>query len=137
MVRLGRRAPRRPVLHLARRGRHALGHADGGARAGPARGWLGRHRHEATEVYVVTGGEGVVHLDGQEVPVRAGSMVYLPSGCLHGLRSTGEETLTVAYVYAADSADDERTRYSYPSDAPGTPGPATGPATGPADPSGR
>lgn len=80
----------------------------------PAAGWLGLHSHVATEVYHVLAGEGLVHLDGEEHPVRSGSFVFIPSGCVHGIRNTGERELEFFYVYAANSATDERTRYSYP-----------------------
>ncbi|WP_084351004.1 cupin domain-containing protein [Millisia brevis] len=80
----------------------------------PAGGWLGLHSHEAAEVYHVLTGTGSVHLAGAEQPVRAGSMVFIPSGCTHGIRNTGESDLEFFYVYAADSMEDERTRFRYP-----------------------
>lgn len=84
----------------------------------PLGGWLGLHSHEATEVYHVLSGEGIVHLAGEEEHVRQGSLVFIPSGCVHGVRNTGDRELMFFYVYAADSATDDRTRYIYP------PGPA-------------
>lgn len=80
----------------------------------PPAGWLGLHSHVATEVYHVLAGEGLVYLDGEEHPVRPGSFVFIPSGCIHGIGNTGERELEFFYVYAANSATDERTRYSYP-----------------------
>ncbi|WP_371524926.1 cupin domain-containing protein [Streptomyces sp. NBC_01283] len=82
----------------------------------PSGGWLGLHSHEATEVYHVLLGDGIVHLEGQEEHVGPGSMVFIPSGCVHGVRNTGDSDLEFFYVYAADSAMDERTRYTYPVD---------------------
>ena len=43
------------------------------------------HR-EATELYYVLEGEGSVLLDGQEHPVRKGSLVQIPPGVVHGAR---------------------------------------------------
>jgi mannose-6-phosphate isomerase-like protein (cupin superfamily) len=80
----------------------------------PVGGWLGLHSHEATEIYHVLAGEGMVLLAGEEQPVRAGSFVFIPSGCVHGIRNTGARELEFFYVYAADSATDERTLYFYP-----------------------
>lgn len=43
------------------------------------------HYHKrATELYYVLEGEGVVLLDGQEQPVRKGSVVHIPPGVVHG-----------------------------------------------------
>lgn len=83
----------------------------------PPGGWLGRHSHAATEMYHVLAGGGTVYLDGREEPVTTGSVVFIPSNCVHGVRNTGESDLEFVYVYAADSVTDERTRYAYPDGA--------------------
>jgi quercetin dioxygenase-like cupin family protein len=45
------------------------------------------HFHkEATELYYVLSGEGSVTLDGIETPVRAGSIVQIPPGVVHGAK---------------------------------------------------
>ncbi len=88
----------------------------------PVGGWLGLHSHVATEVYHVLAGEGIVYLAGQEEHVRQGSFVFIPSGCVHGIRNTGDRELEFFYVYAADSTEDERTRYSYPDEHGSTAG---------------
>lgn len=80
----------------------------------PVGGWLGLHKHEATEIYHVLIGEGIVHIAGDEERVSSGSMVFIPSGCVHGIRNTGDRELEFFYVYAADSITDERTQYTYP-----------------------
>lgn len=82
----------------------------------PPGGWLGLHSHEATEVYHVLSGKGIVHLAGEEKHIGQGSLVFIPSGCVHGVRNTGHDELEFFYVYAADSAADERTRYTYPAE---------------------
>jgi mannose-6-phosphate isomerase-like protein (cupin superfamily) len=42
------------------------------------------HYHrETTEAYFVLEGEGVLHVDGERVEVRAGTMVLLPPGARH------------------------------------------------------
>lgn len=67
---------------------------------------LARHWHEAAEVYLVVGGDGVVDLGGDALPVRADSTVFVPGGEVHGIRNTGSSTLTVFYVLAADEFAD-------------------------------
>ncbi len=64
------------------------------------------HRHEATELYYVLSGEGVVSIDGVEHALRAGSSVFIPGNVLHGARNTGDETLRLLYVFATDSFSD-------------------------------
>ena len=45
------------------------------------------HYHKrATELYYVLEGEGVVVLDGEEHPVRKGSLVHIPPGVVHGAK---------------------------------------------------
>ena len=45
------------------------------------------HYHKvATELYYVLEGEGVVILDGEEHPVRQGSMVQIPPGVVHSAK---------------------------------------------------
>ena len=66
------------------------------------------HRHAQAEAYYVLSGEGIVHLDGVEHPLRAGSSVFIPGDVWHGARNTGSETLRLLYVFAADSFADVR-----------------------------
>ena len=50
--------------------------------------WLGLHRHAPAEVYYLVAGAGLMSLDGCEIPVRAGSAVFIPSMAEHGIRQT-------------------------------------------------
>lgn len=70
------------------------------------------HRHDPVEAYYVLSGEGVVFIDGEPHPVRAGSAVYLPSRAEHGALNTGAETLRLLYVFAADSFDEVEYEFS-------------------------
>lgn len=73
------------------------------------------HRHAQAELYYVLAGEGVVHIDGAEHPLRAGSAVFIPGDAWHGARNTGSEPLRMLYVFAADSFAD--VRYAFPPSA--------------------
>lgn len=75
-------------------------------------GWLGRHRHTATEVYHLIEGTGVVVLDGEEHPVTAGSAVFIPGDVEHGIRNTGEGPLRFVYAFPTDSFEDVRYRFT-------------------------
>ncbi|MBV8663148.1 MAG: cupin domain-containing protein [Hyphomicrobiales bacterium] len=66
---------------------------------------LERHRHAPTEVYYIFAGEGVVYLDGDEIPVKPGAAVFIPGMAEHGVRQTGAETLRLFYVFPVNSFD--------------------------------
>lgn len=70
------------------------------------------HRHAQAEIYYVLAGEGVVHIDGVEQPLRPGTAVFIPGDAWHGARNTGREPLRMLYVFAADSFAD--VRYVFP-----------------------
>ncbi len=64
------------------------------------------HHHAPVEIYYVISGEGVVFIDGEEHPLRAGTAVYLPGDVEHAAANTGDETLRLLYVFATDSFED-------------------------------
>jgi mannose-6-phosphate isomerase-like protein (cupin superfamily) len=67
--------------------------------------WLGLHRHAPAEVYYVFAGAGLMSLDGREIPVKAGSAVFIPGMTEHGIRQMGNETLRLFYAFLVDSFD--------------------------------
>jgi mannose-6-phosphate isomerase-like protein (cupin superfamily) len=67
--------------------------------------WLGLHRHAPPEVYYVFAGAGILGLEGREVPVSAGSAVFIPGMAEHGIRQTGNEVLRLFYAFPVDSFD--------------------------------
>ena len=67
--------------------------------------WLGLHRHAPPEVYYVFAGAGLLSLDGREIPVRAGSAVFIPGMAEHGIRQMGNEILRLFYAFPVDSFD--------------------------------
>jgi quercetin dioxygenase-like cupin family protein len=51
------------------------------------------HSHEIIhEMFIVRGRGAVLHEDG-EIPVEAGSFIYMPSEKVHGTRNSGDEPL--------------------------------------------
>lgn len=70
-----------------------------------AGGWLGLHRHAPAEIYYVLAGAGSMSLDGREIPLKAGSAVFIPGMAEHGIYQTGNETLRVFYAFPVDSFD--------------------------------
>jgi mannose-6-phosphate isomerase-like protein (cupin superfamily) len=67
--------------------------------------WLGLHRHAPPEVYYVFAGAGILSLEGREVPMSAGSGVFIPSMAEHGIRQTGNQVLRLFYAFPVDSFD--------------------------------
>ena len=72
----------------------------------PVHGWLGVHRHTATETYFVLAGTGVVNVHGVDHPVEAGSAVLIPGDTEHGVRNTGGSELRIFYAFAAHAMSD-------------------------------
>jgi len=60
---------------------------------------IGKHEHgDNEELYLVLEGEGVLHLDGREIPVHAGSVVLNRPGGTHGLVNSGTIPLRLFVV---------------------------------------
>ncbi len=64
------------------------------------------HRHEQVEAYLVLEGTGIVTIDGSPHPVRPGAAVFIASNAMHTVQSTGQTSLRLAYVLAADALED-------------------------------
>ena len=59
------------------------------------------HAHDRMDkVYQVVEGEGVILLDGRELPIKAGELVVAPEGVRHGIRNTSVERLLVLAILA-------------------------------------
>jgi mannose-6-phosphate isomerase-like protein (cupin superfamily) len=78
----------------------------------PVDGWLGAHRHTATETYFVLSGSGIVRLEGVDHPVGAGSAVFVPGDTEHGVRNTGDAELRIFYAFAAHAMSDIEYHFS-------------------------
>ena len=57
------------------------------------------HFHKYDEVVYVLEGEGALHVDGESVPLRAGTCVHLPKGLVHCLENTGPGEMRVLGVF--------------------------------------
>ena len=77
-----------------------------------AGGWLGRHRHEPSEIYYVLSGEGSLSIDGRDHPVRAGTTAFIPPNSEHGIRNTGSDRLRFFYAFAVGSFEEVEYRFT-------------------------
>ena len=57
------------------------------------------HSHPYDEVGYIVEGEGVAHIGGDRVPLRAGSCFYLPPGCVHCIENTGPGVMRIMGVF--------------------------------------
>jgi len=57
------------------------------------------HFHTYDEVIYVLEGEGMLEIDGEQAPLRAGTCVHLPARLVHCLANTGESELRVLGVF--------------------------------------
>jgi mannose-6-phosphate isomerase-like protein (cupin superfamily) len=59
------------------------------------------HAHARMDkVYQVVEGEGVILLEGRELPIKAGELIVAPEGVPHGIRNTGGQRLLVLAILA-------------------------------------
>lgn len=57
------------------------------------------HSHPYDEVGYIIEGEGIAHIGGEHVPLRAGSCFYLPPGCVHCIENTGPRVMRIMGVF--------------------------------------
>jgi mannose-6-phosphate isomerase-like protein (cupin superfamily) len=57
------------------------------------------HFHRYEEVVYVLEGEGMLHIDGESAPLRAGTCVHLPAGIVHCLENVGPGEMRVLGVF--------------------------------------
>jgi len=63
------------------------------------------HSHAGMDkVYQVVEGEGIILLDGQELPIKAGELVVAPEGVPHGIRNSSSSRLLVLAILAPSPA---------------------------------
>jgi mannose-6-phosphate isomerase-like protein (cupin superfamily) len=60
---------------------------------------IGYHLQKTDEVYYITGGEGVMTINGEAMPVKPGDAVLTRGGSSHGLVQKGEADLTIIITF--------------------------------------
>jgi quercetin dioxygenase-like cupin family protein len=77
------------------------------------------HRHRIDEVLLYEAGDAEVRIDGDAFAVRAGDLVIVPAGAVHGTRNVGREPVRLKAVFPSHRLDIE---YVERNPAPGTKG---------------
>ena len=66
------------------------------------------HKLTTSEVYYIIAGEGIMHIDGEDAPVRPGSTVYIPPMARQNITNCGKTDLTfICIVDPAWRKEDE------------------------------
>jgi len=60
---------------------------------------IGYHLQKTDEVYYITGGQGVMTINGESMPVKPGDAVLTRAGSSHGLVQKGEGDLTIIITF--------------------------------------
>jgi mannose-1-phosphate guanylyltransferase len=55
---------------------------------------LQRHHHR-TEQWVVVQGQGLLHLDGRELPLEVGSVAFIPAGAVHRVTARQQDLILI------------------------------------------
>lgn len=63
---------------------------------------IGYHLQKTDEVYYITGGDGVMTINGKPFPVKAGDGVLTRGGSSHGLVQRGNSDLTIIITFQKD-----------------------------------
>ena len=63
-------------------------------------GGVPEHAHETEETYLILSGEGIMIIDGKEVPIKADDVIYLPPMQRHELKNTGKHEMRTVFVYS-------------------------------------
>lgn len=66
---------------------------------------IGVHLIDHDEIYYVLSGTGVVHSDGEEKALKAGTAAWLYRGAKVGIRQTGSEPLVLIIAYPNKAAE--------------------------------
>jgi mannose-6-phosphate isomerase-like protein (cupin superfamily) len=69
------------------------------------------HSHEPEQMYYILEGSGVMTVDAEERPVKAGDCVFIPSFAKHGLKNTGETVLRYLSAASPSFTREECQRY--------------------------
>jgi len=64
---------------------------------------IGYHLQKTDEVYYITGGDGIMTINGKPFPVKAGDAVLTRGGSSHGLVQKGGSDLTIVITFQKES----------------------------------
>ncbi len=66
-------------------------------------GDLTLHYHSPAEIYVVTGGKGMLNKSGELEEIKKGDVVYITANAKHALKNIGTKTLEFYWIFPTDT----------------------------------
>ena len=88
----------------------------------PPGGQIARHKHLGQdEIVLIQTGSAHVWLGSEERDVHAGSVVFIPSETWIGLKNTGDENISLAFVFSAPGFEEFQRCVSVPAGSPAPP----------------
>ena len=66
-------------------------------------GDLTLHYHSPAEIYVVTGGKGILNKSGELEEIKKGDVVYIAGNTNHALKNIGSKTLEFYWIFPTDT----------------------------------
>ena len=66
-------------------------------------GDLTLHYHSPAEIYVVTGGKGILDKSGEPEEIKKGDVVYIAGNTKHALKNVGAKTLEFYWIFPTDT----------------------------------
>ena len=66
-------------------------------------GNLTLHYHSPAEIYVVTGGNGILNKSGELEEIKKGDVVYIEGNAKHGLKNVGTEILEFYWIFPTNT----------------------------------
>ena len=69
-----------------------------------------KHKLKQMEVYLITSGQGRMHIDDEEQFVAAGDAIIIPSECVQWIDNVGEEVLRFIVIVNPPWSDEEDIR---------------------------
>jgi len=66
-------------------------------------GDLTLHYHSPAEIYVVTGGNGILNKSGELEEIKKGDVVYIEGNAKHGLKNVGTEILEFYWIFPTNT----------------------------------
>lgn len=67
-----------------------------------------QHPHGEDEVYHVIAGKGILRVEGEDIPVAPGSIVYVPKLAAHRFHSITADLHVLVYFAPAEGSPDDR-----------------------------
>lgn len=63
-------------------------------------------KHEKAEIYICISGQAELFLNGEKIPMRQGSLAYIPGGCRHYVDNSSDEPFCLLTLWPDEKDND-------------------------------